>query len=669
MNFFEHQDVARRKTGRLVVMFSLAVAGVVGLAYVGAIFAVGAGRAKMANEMDGATVPTWAWWQADVFFVTALAVIAIVSMGTLYKMAQLRGGGRVIAEQLGGKLLHREATQTSDERKLLNIVEEMAIASGIPAPPVYLMENETGINAFAAGYAPGSAVIGVTRGCMERLNRDQLQGVIAHEFSHILNGDMRLNIRLMGLVHGILVIALLGYTIFRVALYTPRVGRSRNNNPLPLLGIGLGLMIIGGIGSFFGSLIKASVSRQREFLADASAVQFTRNPESIGGALKVIGGSQYRSRLKHPNAAEAAHMYFAQGVSISLAQLFATHPPLPNRIKRIEPRWDGKFITPEPATEFAAKAIEEKRTGQPLQDFRKVMIPGALGMVEAGTAVGAAVAAAPVLAAIDLIGAPTEAHHQYAAELCAAIPEELAESAREAYGARAVVYALLLASAPAARKVQLESLKQTADAAVFALTLKLLPTIDALDQRLRLPVIDIAIGTLTELSPTQFRAFINNITALMRADKRIDLFEWCLWRIMRRHLREHFGKSRPRIVQYYALQRLQVECTTLLSAVALAGHKDRAEAQRAFTLGASVLPKVDLTWPTEQVSLDELGKALDKLVQVNHKLKQHIIRACGITIAADHEVTIAEAEIMRAIADTLECPMPPVLPGQPLVAQ
>ena len=670
MNFFEHQDVARRKTGRLVLLFALAVGAVIVLTYLLAILLVGGARSEMASKTGQVAQGAWDLWQPDVFIAASLATIVIVSMGTLYKMVQLSGGGRVIAEQLGGKLLHRDAVDTPDERKLLNVVEEMAIASGIPTPPVYLMERETGINAFAAGYAPGSAVIGITKGAIERLNRDQLQGVIAHEFSHILNGDMRLNIRLMGVVHGILVIALIGNMIFRAAMYAPRGRSSRDSNLLPLVAIGLGLMIVGGIGAFFGSLIKASVSRQREFLADASAVQFTRNPGGIAGALKTIGGSQYRSLLKSPNAAEAAHMYFAQGVSISLAQLFATHPALPERIKRIEPDWDGKFLTPAPATEFAARAAweAEKAKDARLPDFRKIMLPGVLGIADAGEAMEAEVARAAVaMPAIDLIGAPTEAHRQYAQALRAAIPASLSEPAHEAYGARAVVYALLVSRVPALREEQLANLEQSADPDVFKLTGTLLGQVDELDQRCRLPLIDIAIGTLTNLSPTQFKMFIENVTALMKADDRIDLFEWCMWRILRRHLREHFGKAKPRIVQYYSLARLGDECSTLLAAVALAGNEDRDAAQRAFVLGASVLPKVEVSWPAQKLSLDALGKALDKLVEVNHKLKRDILRACGMTVAADREVTIAEAEIMRAVADTLECPMPPVLPGQPLV--
>src|SRR5262249_2273093 len=194
-----------------------------------------------------------------------------------------------------------------DLRKLLNVVEEMSIASGVPMPEVYLMPDEKGINAFAAGTAPDNAVIGVTEGCVRHLKRDELQGVIGHEFSHILNGDMRLNMRLIGVVFGLLCIMLVGRVMLDAFIRggSPRSSSARNANPPPIFLLAIGLIVIGWPGAFFGRLIQAAVSRQREFLADASAVQFTRNPLGLAGALKKIGGLAYGSRLDSAHAAEA----------------------------------------------------------------------------------------------------------------------------------------------------------------------------------------------------------------------------------------------------------------------------------------------------------------------------------------------------------------------------
>ncbi len=336
MDFFEHQEQARRKTGLLVVYFVLAVASIIVAVYL-AVVAVFVGTQGDAVE---------ALWLPQVFGPVAGGTLLVITVGSLYKMADLARGGEVVARSLGGRPVLANTCELR-ERVLLNVVEEMAIASGTPVPPVFLLDNESAINAFAAGTTPQNAVIGVTRGTIETLNRDELQGVIAHEFSHILNGDMRLNLRLIGLLNGILLIAMIGYVLMRTGSGSYRVGFSssssnrKGGNPLPLLG--LLLYVIGYIGVFFGHLIKSAVSRQREFLADASAVQFTRLPDGIVGALKKIGGLVQGSRLRTSQAEEASHMYFGNGLAAPFFALLATHPPLSERIRRIDPSFDGKF--------------------------------------------------------------------------------------------------------------------------------------------------------------------------------------------------------------------------------------------------------------------------------------------------------------------------------------
>jgi Zn-dependent protease with chaperone function len=342
-DFFERQDIARRNTTRLVILFALAV-----LTLIVSIDLLLAGVLGYLGRNPDTGAINWAL-AADpqVLSLSIIGTLLVAGGGSLFKIAQLRGGGQVVAEQLGGRLLNPDSTVPS-EQQLLNVVQEMALASGAPTPPVYLMDNEAGINAFAAGFTPSDAVIGVTRGAAEAFTRDELQGVIAHEFSHILNGDMRLNIRLIGLLHGILIIGMLGYFVLRMAAFSG-VGRSRsreNSSPLPMLALGAGLMAVGFFGMLFGNLIKAAVSRQREFLADASAVQFTRNPGGIAGALRRIGGATTGSGIESPNAPEASHMFFGLATS-GFSGLFATHPPLAERIRRIDPSWDGALAEGE----------------------------------------------------------------------------------------------------------------------------------------------------------------------------------------------------------------------------------------------------------------------------------------------------------------------------------
>ena len=346
MDFFEAQEYAQKRTKWLVLWFALAVIAVV--AAVDFLFYLFLGQ-KMGEDL----VP----FLAMVSFATA----GIIVIASLFKTKQLGRGGEVVAHDLGGRLVMPGSTDFQ-EKRLLNIVEEMAIASGMPVPQVFLMDEEESINAFAAGTEPSNAVIGVTRGCVQRLTRDELEGVIAHEFSHILNGDMRLNMRLMGIVFGLLVISIIGRGMVEMLRYQSQ-GRRRNSKEgggalLALFLIGLGLLVIGSLGVLFGRLIQAGISRQREFLADASAVQFTRNPSGISGALKRIGGLAGLTKMKSAKASEASHMFFSNGGMFSFG--LATHPPLDVRIKAIEKNWDGEFLESE-LKPVASERVEKKR--------------------------------------------------------------------------------------------------------------------------------------------------------------------------------------------------------------------------------------------------------------------------------------------------------------------
>jgi len=632
-DFFENQDRARRKTGRLVLFFVLAVLAIIAMLYALAVMVVGY---QTYDPTSGASVSQLGWWDPGLLVQVGLLALAIVGGGSLFKIAQLRGGGKAVAESLGGRLV-RSDTRDPTERKLQNVVEEMAIASGTATPPVYLLDAEGGINAFAAGFSPSDAVIGVTRGCAEQLSRDELQGVIAHEFSHILNGDMRLNIRLIGVVHGILIIGIIGYALLRSAGMARRRG-GRDNSGAALLALGLGLMLIGFLGTFFGNLIKASVSRQREFLADASAVQFTRNPDGIAGALKRIGGFETGSRIEHPNAPEASHMFFGRGITSGLNALFSTHPPLVERIRRLDPSFDGDFARARTAVAPTPEAA----------------VSGFAG--------------APAAAAVDQVGQTTPAHLRHAAKLIASLPGEVVESAHEAYGARAVVYALLINRDATARQIQLDRLASRADPAVHAETRKLLPLVERVGAGARLPLVDLAIPALRELSPSQYAAFKANVEELIEADRKIDLFEWTLQRMLLRHLAPDFERVRAARTKYGSLDRVAPHCQVLLSALAHAGDRSKASADYTFGQGVSELGMTELDLlPVDRCGLAPLDAALSILEALAPQPKRKLLHACAVTVAADREVTVVQAELLRATADSLGCPMPPVLPGQALV--
>jgi len=338
MNFFEAQARSRKNTVQLVCLFAVAVVSLIVMTNLLVMVAIGyfndqqlQGGGSWLSQMDWSMVAT-----------ISAAVCVVILAGSLYKIMVLSGGGKSVAEALGGRLVPQNSDDLK-QRRLLNVVAEMAIASGTPAPPVYVLADEPGINAFAAGFSPRDAVIGVTQGAIDHFDRDQLQGVIAHEFSHIFNGDMRLNMRLMGVLHGILMIGAIGYFITRSVSHARPSGKN-GKGVAGIMVLGIGLMVVGYAGTFFGSLIKAAVSRQREYLADASAVQFTRNPDGIAGALKKIGSITIGSKLENPGAPEVSHAFFAQGVSSFMEAFSATHPPLAKRILRIDPHWDGKFV-------------------------------------------------------------------------------------------------------------------------------------------------------------------------------------------------------------------------------------------------------------------------------------------------------------------------------------
>ncbi len=632
-DFFERQSTARRNTKWLIWAFTLSVIGILVTTFMVTAMAVEASHVGPEGFTPAGSFP----WQIPGG--ATVASLALIAGGSLFKITQLSGGGMSIAERLGGRRVYPNSLDPH-ERRLLNVVEEMALASGMPVPPVFIMNEEEGINAFAAGFSTSDAVIGVTRGCVEQLSRDQLQGVIAHEFSHILNGDMRLNLRMIGILHGILILGLVGRELLRISGRT--TSRRRDDPGVYLLLIGLAMMVLGFLGMFLGGLIKAAISRQREYLADASAVQFTRNPDGIAGALKRIGSAVFGSRLTDPRAAEFSHMYFAAGVS----NLFATHPPLPERIRRIDPSWDGKF--PKPLARGAVAGISGRE---------------AAGLVgDEASLFGRNVPLEVVLNAADQIGNPTEVHRRYAAELVAAMPSEVVAAAHDPYGARAVIYASLLDVEQDIRTNQLRLLAELADPGVFDLVHRLIPLVDSLDVRAYLPLVDMTLPALRALSPTQYQVFSQCFVKLVRADNRLGLFEWTLHQVLLRHLRPQFEHVQPPQIVYYGLKQLGGPCSVLLSSLA---HASQSDAQHAFESSARLLPDVSLNLlAPDQSRLSELQKALQQLAQVVAKQRARLIDACAAAICADSEVHVEEIELLRGICDMLDCPMPPLLPGQ-----
>lgn len=648
MDFFDRQDRARTRTRVLVFWFAVALLLTVLALY--AVFAV-----IFLGDRPGAGLARF--WEPNLFLGVALGTGLVVGLGSLAKIIELSRGGGAVATMLGGSPVRPDTTDLY-ERRLLNVVEEMALASGIPAPQVYVLREEDGINAFAAGLSTRDAAVGVTRGCLRLLTRDELQGVIAHEFSHILNGDMRLNVRLIGIISGLLLLTVIGRQLLRVRGGRSRGGREANVVPL----IGLALLVIGGIGMLAARIIQSAVSRQREYLADAAAVQFTRNPAGLAGALKKIGGLAAGSRLHTPKAVEAGHLFFSNGLRESWLALFSTHPPLVERIRALDPQFDGRF--PRLVTEVPPG--EETRP-------RWVTRPDLPPDVAAGLASAAAASATPAPArrvaagrALDAAGEPQPAHLAYAQTLPERLPAGLLEAVRDPLGAARVVLGLVLSPEPSQQQRQLEAVDRELAGPFLTGLPEMAAQARALPERDRLPLVMLAVPALRQLSPSQYEVFIAVLQQLVESDAAIDLFEYALQRLVQRHLAPHFGERPRRVVQFYALTPLLGDCAVLLSALARVGADNEPDARAAFQRGVARLgesgPALRFL-PLAECNLAQVDAALDRLEAASPAIHRRVLQACAETVAADGQLTAREAELLRAIADALDCPLPPFLEG------
>ncbi len=601
----------------------------------------------------------------------------MIGLASLYKVAELSSGGEVVAQMMGGRQVDPQ-TRDPAERRLLNIVEEMSLASGVPVPPVFVMDNETSINAFAAGYNPNQAVVAVSRGCLDYLTRDELQGVLGHEFSHVLNGDMRLNLRLIGIVFGILSLSIVGYYIMRSAGWAGSSRDSegrRSDNSGAIFLIGLAMCILGYLGVLLGNIIKAAISRQREFLADASSVQFTRNPEGLAGALKKIGGLAEGSRIRDAHAHEISHMFFGDAFAGSMFNLFATHPPLEERIKLLDPKFDGSFPATEqlPEDEDVSGVSQLTARSKPDAQASGTIRPlaGASGFDSTQAAALAGLAAGSSRPARSMstdrdrilgqIGSPQPEHLEHAGRIVAGMPAVILEAVREPYSARAAIFALLLSrDDQPTRERQWQMLGQAIEPPLLKALQQLSAAVDQLPPENRLPVADMAIPALKRLSPAQYAAFRQIVEALTAADGKIDLFEYCLRVVLFGCLDVQFGLRPAPAVRFKSLAQVAPAAAVILSALAYAGQSDPADIQRAFLAGAGDQLSSARLLPPQQCMFANFDAALGQLAQAAPAVKRQVLDAVVACIAADGKMTIEENELLRAVASALSCPLPPV---------
>lgn len=669
MDFFEAQDRARRRTGRLVLLFALAVGGTIAATYAAAIAIAGfASDSPRAAKL----------WQPELFLGVTGFTLLVCGIGALVRWTQLRAGGSAVAEHVGGRPVHPGTTDLR-ERTLLNVVEEMAIASGVPVPAVYVLPGESAINAFAAGYSPHDAAVAVSEGALARLDRDELQGVIAHEFSHILNGDMRLNTRLSSLVFGILALSVVGRVILRSLRHVRVSGSSRRGKGgggwiAVVLASGVALLVIGWIGHLFGKLIQAAVSRQREFLADASAVQFTRHPEGIANALKKLGGIDQGGLLDDPRAGEISHFCFAQNFRSAFGGLFATHPPLDQRIRALDSAWDGKFLPSRPVSYSAAAGLSGQRPPPvPALDPRRSSFEAPRPTLDPS---------ALLATGGQLSTAGVQASHAFLSHL----PDELREAAHDPARIAAICYALVLPHPTASSSASESELRHSEfvirNSAAGGATLDLIAERDSpsaarqtavlhaalatLPASHRLALLQLAAPTLRLLDPAACATLLDTTAALVHADGIVSPHEFALQKILSRTLGL---AARPRdALHVLAPTDVTGELSLALSVAARLDASEAYPAELAYNRAAAAFNGLQppLAYrAADALTLDELDAALDRLALTPAPFRKRILAAVATALTADDRLTEKEADLLRALAAALDCPLPPLLPVSP----
>jgi len=679
VDFFAAQEHRKQKTKWLVLLYVLAVISIIIGIYI--VIAIGLGFAKQQIAVEaggdggGMTFETFSLFHPSLFGIVAGINLLVIGIASISKIFELRGGGEHVASSLGGVRVPASTTDLG-QRRLLNVVEEMALASGISVPPVYVLPHEPSINAFAAGFTPADAVIGVNQGTLDQLNRDELQGVIAHEFSHILNGDMRINSRLIGVLFGIQMLATIGYFVLRSMGGHGRRRRSNNSDNKGGMGaimvIAIALLIFGSIGQFFAKWIKAMMSRQREYLADASAIQFTRYPDGLGGALKVIGASGSGSKMETPAAEQMSHMFFADSFSSMMFSMFSTHPPLVPRIQQIDKNFQGDFgsymgVRQKMAqARIAAKAKRQEKKEQK----RQAMSP--MGQI-LPPEISEKFSTDPMVL-LAAIGSPNQADVKRSRTLIEELPPAIVEAAHHPYSARCVAFAMLIDDDDESAAEQWAFLKKTAGYRTLETTRGLFKVVHGLPLIFRLPLMEMIQGSLADLSRPQYQKFRSVVEQLVGMDSKTSLFEFVVRHHLLMHLDRRFDYRKQPRVKFTSTTQLANEIELMLSAFASASNigsvlENERDANpettnSAFQVAVQVVDIKTSQGTPQPWTVDQLEACMVSLHQASLEVKKKFLFAAAVLITYDHEITTAEAEFFRAVAESLDCPVPVLAAGR-----
>ena len=655
INFFERQEEAQKKSQMLVISLVLVMLLTALCCYLGVALLAYAVQSTAYNWLIS----------IQALFVVLLLSVGIMSLGTLWGLLLLRDGAQAVVRLLKGLELDPR-TAKPNERRLLNVVEEMAIASGVPVPRVYVLKNQASINAFAAGDNPYNAVIGFTRGALELLNREEIQGVVAHEFSHILNGDMQLNLKMAAVLYGLSSFWNTGKNLLQSSIQQGTEGdeqidgfpaASRESPDILLVVPALFLLLIGAPGVFLGSLIRSTLSQEREFLADAAAVQFTRNSQGIAGALKKIGGLSQQAVINSNNVPALSHFFFAQAESGLIAEWKSTHPPLEKRIAALDPAFSGNYPEVKPIS------LEE-------MDFEASARSEALKQISSSLHLAVQIGTAEPKIAItpetltSAIGQTKYGSLVYATKLIRAFPQPLISRLREPQGAQAVVYAVLLKLAEEKEEQVSRVLKEAVSEGIFQETMRVLTAVSSLGREMLLPLIDLAVSVLRCLSVSEHQQMLRAVKDITERFFSDNLFAYLLIRELTQEYRTKSG-----LISKESLgesDKLVQDALLLLCAVAQAAGKEAYAVKTAFERGTLLLkPGAEKDFPiNRRVYVKSLDEVMSRLAYSSLNFRRRVLESCTACIAADNYVTAEEAEMLRLTAVALQCPVPPMLPPQ-----
>ncbi len=645
MDFFEHQEAARKKTKLLIFYFVLAVVLIVVALNLIAYFVM---FGLNSSQGQPEVISLAQWPEQAGFYYTSAASLGLIGLGSLFRWFQLRGGGKSIASMVGAREILPD-TNDRLERRFINVVEEMSIASGMPVPTLYIMDEEEAINAFVAGQESSDTIMVVTRGSLEQLSRQELQGVVAHEFSHIFNADMKINLRLISILAGILILGQAGYFVMRSLRYSNVRSDNKNGGGLivVIMVVGISMYIIGSIGLFFGRLIKAAISRQREFLADASAVQYARDNQGLAGAFLKIG--QQSSLLQNRHAEETSHMCIAEPIKLSLNSL-ATHPPLEKRLDAIMPDWhdfqhrqERKADRQQQRDEHAQQRQAEREKKKGFEAFGGTQVLAGMGGL------------------LETVGNPTTLHLHAANALLLAMPEVLRTAAHNHHAsshAMYLVFALLLSDDGQVESEALNLIAQSYGEESKAEVIKLASHITSDKRYLRLAILDIAIPSIRRLSKTERKNFLTLLKQIIHLDKHISQFEYVLYSLIRKSLKPSTNAHKRFIKRF---NKVESQIQLILSAVLHASGNNQQAKEQLFNNLIVGFSDNKLNLLPNKFEAEAFHKSLIDLNQLTPMLKKALLNAFEEAIKEDGIAKVEEVELFRAICECLDCPLPPLV--------